>query len=99
MSNSFSATIGRTAKYLLIALALFYACDWAFFALRLSRRTAMGTVTVDRYLKTPLKGSKEEYDFLGTEDAACSRSLFPQYAAGAWNPPCWWLERHKTRWQ
>jgi hypothetical protein len=39
---------------------------------------------------TPLKGNKEEYDWGGTGDVDCSKSLFPQAGSGA----CWWLKRH-----
>ena len=90
---------GRAALYLLIGLALAYAIDWIVFGLRLSRGTAMGTVTVQQFLKTPLKGNKLEYDYLGSADDTCSQTLFPQYAASTWNPPCWWLARHKTQWE
>ena len=89
----------RAALFLLIGLVLAYAIDWIVFGLRLSRGNAMGTVTVQQFLKTPLKGNKLEYDYLGQADASCSQTLFPQYAASTWNPPCWWLQRHKTRWE
>jgi hypothetical protein len=95
----FMRTTGRVALSFLIGLALAYAIDWIVFGLRLSRGNAMGTVTVQQFLKTPLKGNKLEYDYLGPADASCSQTLFPQYAASTWNPPCWWLQRHKTRWE
>ena len=88
--------VGLGARYLLIGAALAYAVDWSVFELR---GPAMSTVTVQQFLKTPLKGNKLEFDYLGTADASCSRTFFPQYAASAWNPPCWWLQRHKTRWE
>ena len=53
------------------------------------------TVTVHRFLTTPLKGRKEEYDFLGDEAVRCSRSVFPQRGS----VPCWWAERHTTVWE
>ena len=89
-------TVGRAAGYVLLGAAIVYAVDWGVFELR---GPAMSTVTVQQFLKTPLKGNKLEFDYLGTADASCSRTLFPQYAASAWNPPCWWLQRHKTRWE
>jgi hypothetical protein len=52
----------------------------------------MGKVTVNTILVTPLKGNKEEYDWDGTTDADCSRSIFPQAGSGA----CWWLQRHNA---
>jgi len=91
--------VGRTAKYLLIMLAVLYATDWGVFEVRLRLGSGLETVSVESYLKTPLKGNKAEYDYLGTADQNCSRSAFPQYAATAWNPPCWWLKKHNQRWQ
>ena len=89
-------TVGRAARYVLIGAAIVYAVDWSVFELR---GPAMSSVTVQKFLKTPLKGNKLEFDYLGTADESCSRTLFPQYAASSWNPPCWWLSRHKTRWE
>jgi hypothetical protein len=88
--------IGLAARYLLIGAAVAYAVDWSVFELR---GPAMSTVTVHKFLKTPLKGNKLEFDYLGTADESCSRTLFPQYTASTWNAPCWWLSRHKTRWE
>jgi hypothetical protein len=91
--------LGEAAKYLLITFAILYALDWTVFETRRARGTGMGTVTVEQYLSTALKGNKAEYDYLGTANLNCSHSLFPQYASSAWNTPCWWLEGHKTSWQ
>jgi len=91
--------VSRAVTGVLIAVAAVYAADWAFFELRLARGTAMGSVVVERYLKMPLKGNKEAFDYLGTAEENCARTLLPQYAASAWNPPCWWLAGHRTRWQ
>lgn len=85
--------------YLLFSLAMLYALDWIVFEIRLVRGTALGSVPVEQYLKTPLKGSKMEYDYLGTADTPCLRTVLPQYAGSAFNPPCWWLKRHNQRWQ
>lgn len=92
-------TLGQTAKYLLIVAALLYLLDWGVFALRRTRGTAMGSVAVDQYLQTPLKGGKAEYDYMGTADQPCSRTLFPQYALQQWRVPCWWLARHNSQWE
>jgi hypothetical protein len=59
----------------------------------------MASVPVKRYLKVPLKSHKEEFYSTGMVDENCSISLFPQYAASAWNAPCWWLERHRIQWK
>jgi hypothetical protein len=92
-------TLGKAAKYFLITLAILYASDWSVFEARQARGTAMGSVPVEQYLQTPLKGNKAEYDYMGTADQTCSRTLFPQYASSQWNVPCWWLARHKAQWQ
>jgi hypothetical protein len=91
--------VGQMAMYLLIGLAILYAADWGVFELRMARGTGLGNVAVDQYLKTPLKGDKDEYDYLGAAAENCSLSVFPQYAASALNPPCWWLKKHNQRWQ
>jgi hypothetical protein len=52
----------------------------------------MGTVSVGTLIETPLKGNKMEYDWGGTADVDCSKSLFPQAGSGA----CWWLRRHNV---
>ncbi|MGA7136478.1 MAG: hypothetical protein WBZ14_02295 [Terriglobales bacterium] len=58
-------------------------------------RTGYGTVSVNQFLATSLKGNKTEYDFMGTVQETCSRSIFPQNG----NPPCWWLKRHTSQWE
>ena len=93
-----SSKIAQTAKYLLFGLALLYAADWSIFQVRLMRGTGMGTIPVEQYLVQQMKGNKAEYDYLGTQDKNCSRAMFPQYAGWQWNPPCWWLQRHRQRW-
>ena len=99
MQFSLLEIAGKTAKYLLLGVMLAYGLDWSVFELRRLRGTAMATVAVEQYLQTPLKGGKAEYDYLGTANQSCARALFPQYANSQWNPPCWWLERHKAQWQ
>ncbi|PSH05770.1 MAG: hypothetical protein CXZ00_01125 [Acidobacteria bacterium] len=99
MRNLFFRYIVPTIKYLLISLALLYAADWSAFEIRLARGTALGSVPVEQYMMTPLKGYKVEYDYLGKVNENCSMTAFPQYAASAWNPPCWWLKRHNQNWQ
>ena len=89
----------RMTAYVVVGLALFYFADWGIFEIRRARGAGMGSVPVEQYLKTQLKGNKAEYDYLGTTDQSCALTALPQYAASALNPPCWWLERHKQRWQ
>ncbi len=87
--------LGQIALVLVASLALLYAMDWTVLRVRLSHGTAYRTVKVNQFLASPLKGSKVEYDWTGTVDQQCSRSVFPQNG----NPACWWLERHTSQWQ
>ena len=91
--------VAHTAKYMLIVLVVLYVADVGVFAVRLSRGAGLQSVPVDQFLKTPLKGQKMEYDYLGAGSENCAHAMFPQYAASQWNPPCWWLERHSVSWQ
>lgn len=91
--------LGLAAKYLLIGVVVLYALDWIVFEIRQVRSTGMSSISVEQYLATPLKGSKAEYDYLGTANVNCSRTLMPQRAASTWNAPCWWLARHKAQWE
>jgi hypothetical protein len=81
-------------QILLAAAVLLYLVDWGILRIKMMHGTGYGTVQVDQYLSTPLKGNKDEYDFMGTVQEPCSRSLFPHGAA-----PCWWLTKHTTRWE
>jgi hypothetical protein len=85
----------RVMLALAVLLALVYVADWAVLHVRLSRGTAYGAVEVNQFLASPLKGNKVEYDWMGTVEQQCSRSLFPQ----AGSPACWWLRRHATQWE
>jgi hypothetical protein len=82
-------------KALLVCALLLYAGDWTIFRFRTARGTAFGSMQVDQFLATPLKGNKEEYDYLGTNAVTCARSLFPHASA----PACWWLKRQKGHWE
>lgn len=79
---------------LVVALAA-YLGDAGLLQIRLHHGTAYKTIQVDQFLKTPLKGQKEEYDFTGQVQVSCVRSMFPQLSS----PPCWWVERHQAQWQ
>jgi hypothetical protein len=92
-------SLGRAARYLLIAVLILCAADWCVFEVRMMRGVGLGSLPVDQYLKTALKGGKEEYDYLGTNNENCAHAILPQYAASQWNPPCWWLRRHSSQWQ
>jgi len=77
----------RAVIVLAVVFVASYGGDFAVFKLRGSPQS---TVTVNRYLTIPLKGNKQEFDFLGSVDVPCSISLFPQ----AGQTPCWQLRRH-----
>jgi hypothetical protein len=84
--------LGLTVLGILGTLSVLYVGDWAVWRVRVARGGGMGKVTVNTILVTELKGNKEEYDWDGTADVDCSRSLFPQAGSGA----CWWLARHNA---
>ena len=77
----------RTVVGVAAVFVAVYAGDWAVFKLRGS---PLSTATVNRYVTIPLKGNKLEFDYLGSVDAPCSVSLFPQAGQSA----CWQLRRH-----
>jgi len=77
----------RVAIILAAAFVAVYGGDWAIFKLRGSPQSS---VTVSRYVTIPLKGNRQEFDYLGTGDQACSVSLFPQAGLSA----CWQLRRN-----
>jgi hypothetical protein len=80
----------RVTVVLAAAFALTYAADFSIYKFRGSPQ---GKVTVNRYVTIPLKGNKQEFDYLGTLDAPCSRSLFPQAGMAA----CWQLRRNPNQ--
>lgn len=53
------------------------------------------TVTVNRFMGIPLKGQKEEYDFLGSSPVPCAIALFPHNS----QVPCWYLRRNSNQWE
>ena len=65
-------------RVLLVLAAAFvaaYAGDWTVYHIRGSPHSS---VKVSRYMSVPLKGEKEEFDFLGTAAVPCARALFPR---------------------
>jgi hypothetical protein len=85
----------RLAIALFILLFVLYAGDWLVLRYRVGRGTAFDSVEVDQFLATPLKGNKAEYDFVGSYQQPCARSIFPQQG----KPPCWWVRRHNAVWE
>jgi hypothetical protein len=80
----------RVIVLLVAGFVAVYVGDWAIFKLRGSPKS---TVTVNHFQTVPLKGNKEEYDYLGSEDVPCSVSLFPH----AGQSPCWQLRRNPNQ--
>jgi hypothetical protein len=83
----------RILQGLLTVLVVLYVGDWIALRVRAQSQVA-SSVQVEQFLRTPLKGQKEEFDYMGTVAQPCVRSLFPHSAEA----PCWWLERHKIQW-
>jgi hypothetical protein len=80
----------RTVVVLVAAFLAAYGGDWAVYRLRGSPQS---NVTVNRYVTIPLKGNKQEFDYLGSIDVPCSVSLFSQ----AGQAPCWQLRRNPNQ--
>ena len=80
----------RILVVLAVAFVLLYGGDWAVYKLRGLPRSK---VTINRYLTIPLKGNKQEFDYLGSIDVPCSVSLFSQ----AGQDPCWQLRRNSNQ--
>jgi hypothetical protein len=77
----------RIVLTLVAGFVVVYMGDWAVFKLRGSPRSK---VTINHYVTIPLKGSKQEFDYLGSIDESCAVSLFSQDG----QTPCWQLRRH-----
>ncbi len=89
----------RCVAIVLGAALLIYVMDSAAFQLRRARGGGLQPVAVDEFLSTKMKGSATEYDYLGATTRNCAQALFPQYANGTWNPPCWYLTKHTDQWK
>jgi hypothetical protein len=87
--------LSRAALGLMTAAIVLYLADWAVFAIRAHGGNGYDTVQVEQYLSTPLKGNKNELDFLGTVQVPCAKALFPHGGAA----PCWWQRRHTQEWE
>ena len=88
--------LGRWLLRLILAFAVCFVVAWiGDSATYYLRGKPTSTVTISRYMGVPLKGQKTEFDYLGTADVPCSRSLFPQGG----NDPCWHLRRNPNQWQ
>jgi hypothetical protein len=82
--------VWRIVLTAIVGFMAVYAGDWLVFKLRGSPQSK---VTVNHYLIVPLKGNKQEFDYLGSADVPCSRSLFSQGGLS----PCWQLRRNPNQ--
>jgi hypothetical protein len=93
MALTMKRLLGRMIQGLLAVLVVLYLGDWALLEVRAGGRPS-SSVQVEQFLRTPLKGQKEEFDYMGTVAQPCVPSLFPHSSAA----PCWWLKWHKIQW-
>jgi hypothetical protein len=84
---------GRILQVLLAALVVLYAGDWITLRVRTGGQGS-SSVQVEQFLRTPLKGQKEEFDYMGTVAQPCVPAFFPHQSEA----PCWWLRWHKIQW-
>jgi hypothetical protein len=80
----------RIALILITAFVAAYIGDSVIFRLR---GAPQSKVTVNHSIAIPLKGNKQEFDYLGSTDQPCAVALFPQ--AGL--DPCWHLRRNTNQ--
>jgi hypothetical protein len=80
----------RVVVALVAAFIVLYFGDMAVYKLRGSPQ---GHVRVNQTILVPLKGNKQEFDYLGSSDVACSVSIFSQGGEDA----CWVLRRNQNK--
>jgi len=78
---------------ILVLLASFVVTWLGDSAIFLLRGSPLSKVTVNQFQSVPLKGTKIEYDYLGTSDVPCVQALFPH----AGQNPCWYLRRNPNQ--
>jgi hypothetical protein len=71
-------------------LCLAYAIDFAQARLRLAGGGSLGSVTVNRYSVIHEKNNRMEFNYVGSDQQTCLRSLFPHFGY----TPCWYARRH-----
>jgi hypothetical protein len=81
------------ARVAMIGFAAFIAIYFGDLAVYKLRGSPQGHVQVSQTLLVPLKGNKQEYDYLGTSDVPCSVSIFSQDGQDA----CWLLRRNQNK--
>jgi hypothetical protein len=76
-------------------LLILYGADWAALRIRVARGDGLGSIQVRHFVSTPLKGNREEFDFVDSAEQPCVRSTFPHQGLS----PCWWVQLHRDQWQ
>lgn len=76
----------RILFFLAALFVVLYFGDWAVYRMRGSPAQK---VNVNQFVTVPLKGSKNEYDYLGDSRLRCAVALFPQDGLA----PCWQVRR------
>lgn len=74
-------------------LAVFIGLYFGDLAVYKMRGSPQSHVHVNQTLIVPLKGNKQEYDYIGASDVPCSVSIFSQNGEDA----CWLLRRNQNQ--
>ena len=86
--------IGKwTRRVAVSAFAAFIALYFGDMAVYSMRGSPQGRVHVTQTIIVPLKGNKQEYDYIGASDVPCSVSIFSQGGEDA----CWLLRRSQNK--
>lgn len=75
-----------------VASVVAYVADSLVYLLRGSPTS---TVTIQKFMGIPLKGQKEEFDYLGPAQVPCAVALFPHGD----KDPCWRLKQNPNQWE
>ena len=82
----------RIFLFVAVATVVSYTADTLVFMMRGSPTSL---VTVQKFMGIPLKGQKEEYDYLGQAQVSCAVALYPHGG----KDPCWHLRRNPNQWE
>lgn len=82
----------RIFLFCAVVAVVSYIVDTGIFLLRGSPTEQL---TVQKFMGIPLKGQKEEYDYLGPAQVSCAAALFPHKGMDA----CWRLRRNPNQWE
>ena len=83
----------RALGRLALALLAFYLIDYASLRFQIPSRPQFGSVQMAPYAAARLKDGRTAFFAEDTVDQTCVRSVFPHFGA----PPCWYLERQRSK--